>query len=33
MLQQFYNFEVTLGDIVRGERATLGKSITDVRLE
>ena len=33
MLQQFDDFEVTLGDIMRGERATLGKSITDVRLE
>ena len=33
MLQQFDKCEVTLGDIMRGERATLGKTITDVRLE
>ena len=33
MYQEFDDFEVTLGDIMRGERATRGKSITDVRLE
>ena len=33
MLQQFDKCEATLGDIMRGERATLGKTITDVRLE
>ena len=29
----FDDFDVTLGDIIRGERATQAKSITDVRLE
>jgi cytoskeletal protein RodZ len=33
MLQNFDKCEATLGDVMRGERATLGKTITDVRLE
>ena len=33
MLQNFDTSEATLGDVMRGERATLGKTITDVRLE
>ena len=33
MLQNFDKYEATLGDVMRGERATLGKTITDVRLE
>ena len=33
MLQDFDKCEAPLGDVMRGERATLGKTITDVRLE
>ena len=32
-LKFFDDFDVTLGDIMRGERATQGISVTDVRLE
>ena len=32
-LNFFDDFDVTLGDIMRGERATQGISVTDVRLE
>ena len=33
MFQNLYTSEATLCDVMRGERATLGKTITDVRLE
>ena len=31
--KSFDDYEISLGDIIRGERATQGKSVTDVRLE
>ena len=31
--RSFGDYDLSLGDIIRGERATQGKSVTDVRLE
>ena len=31
--KNFDDYDISLGDIIRGERATQGKSVTDVRLE